>query len=241
MGSVKHIVVKVEDEMIDDDTQAWKAYPQHRWVFNKLEVALKFGYECGPACVPINKKGYYIIRPIYNLFGQGIGAKKQFLDPELHTEDMILHKYVPPGYFWCEYLEGHHYSIDYKRENNRWVPFSAMIGTHETEKNLTRFEVWEKIEIPTFELPDFIHEIDSKYLNIESKGENPFEIHLRTGNDQIWDLPMGSKIYPIWDEEGLNVQNGMKFSPNHESDLRFYSANGYLSDVRRGFYVEESK
>lgn len=227
--------------MIDDDTQAWEAYPQYRWVFNKLEVAMRFGYECGPACVPIKRKGNYIIRPIYNLFGQGIGAKKQYLDPELHTEDMILHKYVSPGYFWCEYLEGDHFSIDYKRENGRWIPFSAMIGTHETENNLTRFEVWQKVELPNFELPNFIHEIDVDYLNIESKNEKPFEIHLRTGNDQIWNLPMGSKVYPIWDEKDLNKKNGMKFSPNYESDIRFYSADGHLSDVRRGFYVEEVK
>jgi hypothetical protein len=78
-------------------------------------------------------------------------------------------------------------------------------------------------------------------LNIESKNGKPFEIHLRTGNDQIWNLPMGSKVYPIWDEKDLNKKNGMKFSPNHESDIRFYSADGHLSDVRRGFYVEEVK
>lgn len=227
--------------MIDDDTQAWETYPKYRWVFNKLEVAMQLGYECGPACVPVKKKGSYIIRPIYNLFGQGIGAKRQFLDPDLHTEDMILHKFVPPGYFWCEYLNGDHYSIDYKRENNRWVPFSAMIGTHENEKNLVRFEVWEKVEIPNFTLPDFLHEIDVEYLNVESKNENPFEIHLRTGNDQIWDLPMGSKLYPSWDESDQIIRKNLKFSPNLHSDARYYAANGYLDDVRRGYYIEVVK
>ena len=225
--------------MIDDDVQAWRSYPQYRWVFNKLDIALRCGYDAGPACVPIQKKGFYIIRPIYNLFGQGIGAKKQFLDPKLHTEEMILHQHVSPGYFWCEYLEGDHFSIDYKRENGCWIPFSAMIGTHETENNLTRFEVWTKVAIPEFKLPNFIEEIDVEYLNVESKGGKPFEIHLRTGNDQIWNLPMGSKVYPIWDEDGINAKKHLKFSPNHESDLRYYSANGHLSDVRRGFYVEE--
>ena len=33
---------------LDEDYQAWDAYPQHRWVFNKLEVALKLGYKAGP-------------------------------------------------------------------------------------------------------------------------------------------------------------------------------------------------
>jgi hypothetical protein len=227
--------------MIDDDTQAWEAYPKYRWVFNKLEVAMRFGYECGPACVPIKKKGTYIIRPIYNLFGQGIGAKKIELDPDLHTEDMILHKYVSPGYFWCEYLVGDHYSIDYKRENGKWVPFSAMIGTHENEDNLVKFEVWTKVEIPDFKLPDFIQDIDTEYLNIESKGKDPFEIHLRTGNDQIWNLPMGSKLYPSWSELDEEKRKDLKFSPNLHQDPRFYSANGHLNDVRLGYYIQIKK
>jgi len=227
--------------IIDDDTQAWEAYPQYRWVFNKLEVAMRLGYECGPACVPIKIKGDYIIRPIYNLFGQGIGAKKVNLDPDLHSEEMIIHKHVPPGYFWCEYLEGSHYSIDYKRENGKWIPFSAMVGVHENENNLVKFEVWEKVELPYFKIPDFIQEIDVEYINIESKNENPFEIHLRTGNDQIWNLPMGSKLYPSWKETDKITRKHLNFSPNLHKDSKFYSADGYLNDVRLGYYVEVKK
>jgi len=226
---------------IDDDTQAWEAYPQYRWVFNKLEVAMRLGYECGPACVPIKTEGDYVIRPIYNLFGQGIGAKKVNLNPDLHSEEMIIHKHVPPGYFWCEYLEGSHYSIDYKRENGKWIPFSAMVGVHENENNLVKFEVWEKVELPDFKIPNFIQEIDVEYINIESKNENPFEIHLRTGNDQIWHLPMGSKLYPSWEESDKITRKNLDFSPNLHEDSKFYSADGYLNDVRLGYYVEVKK
>ena len=224
--------------MIDNDTQAWEAYPQYRWIFNKLELAMRLDYKCGPACVPIKEKGDYIVRPIYNLRGCGIGAKKIKLNPELHSEDMILHKFIPPGYFWCEYLMGNHYSIDYKRVNHHWIPFSAMIGTHENDNNLVKFEVWEKVEIPDFNLPDFLHEIDTEYLNIESKNCNPFEIHLRTGNDQIWNLPIGSKLYPSWNKNDELKRKNLKFSPNLYSDDRYYSADGHLQDVRRGYYVE---
>ena len=41
--------------MIDEDYQAWVEYPEHRWVFNKLETSMRFGYDTGPACVPITK------------------------------------------------------------------------------------------------------------------------------------------------------------------------------------------
>ena len=67
---------------IDEDEQAWVAFPQHRWVFNKLEVALKLGYEAGPACVPVQHTGTYIVRPIYNLYGMSVGAKRVFLRKE---------------------------------------------------------------------------------------------------------------------------------------------------------------
>ena len=34
---------------------------------------------------------------------------------------MIAHGHVPPGYFWCEFFEGTHYSTDFKRVNNKWI------------------------------------------------------------------------------------------------------------------------
>ena len=225
--------------MIDFDRQAWEAYPQYRWIFNKLDLSMRLGYECGPACVPIKNKGYYIVKPIYNLFGMGIGSKKVYLDPKIHAEQMIRHEYVDPGHFWCEYLEGSHYSIDFKRKDNKWVPFSTMIGTHKTDDDLVKFEAWEKVEVFNFELPDFIQEINVEYLNIESKGSKIFEVHLRTGNDQIWNLPMGSKIYPLWNED--DVRPELKFSPNQNDDPNYYFASGHLKSVRLGYYVELPK
>ena len=93
---------KTQTIPIDEDYQAWIQYPQYRWLFNKLDVSLLLGYDAGPACVPITKPNKYIIRPIYNLYGMGIGAKVKSLDPRLHAEDMTHHKHVPPGNFWCE-------------------------------------------------------------------------------------------------------------------------------------------
>ena len=106
--------------MIDEDYQAWELYPQYRWVFNKLEIALKLGYRAGPACTPLpSTLNHYkvIIRPIYNLYGMGIGAKVCTFIPEIDNDFIIHHGHIPPGYFWCEYFEGTHYSIDYKATN----------------------------------------------------------------------------------------------------------------------------
>ena len=66
---------------IDEDYQAWDAYPESRWIFNKLELSLKLGYNAGPACVPVKEAGKYIVRPIYNLYGMGVGTSIKYLDP----------------------------------------------------------------------------------------------------------------------------------------------------------------
>ena len=96
----------------EEDFQCWDAYPKYRWLFNKLEVSLKLGYDCGPAGVPITKAGNYIIRPIYNLYGMSVGVRKQWLRIE-DADDIQKHKFMPAGYYWCEWFEGNHYSVDY--------------------------------------------------------------------------------------------------------------------------------
>jgi len=116
--------------MIEEDFQCWQEYKTQRWVFNKLEVAMKLGYDCGPAGVPITKDGYYIVRPIYNLYGMGIGAKKKYLSLKDDSEDMIHHKHIPPGYFWCQWFSGKHHSVDFKKQNGRWVAFNEVVGYH---------------------------------------------------------------------------------------------------------------
>lgn len=224
--------------MVEEDFQAWQAYPELRWVFNKLDISLKLGYSCGPAGVPISKKGMYIIRPIYNLYGMGIGAHKKYLDPDLHSKDMIAHKYIPPGYFWCEWLEGVHQSIDFIKHNDKWEPFSTMIGIHESEDNLVTFKQWEVIN-NSFILPDWVHNIDTeKYLNIETKGNNIIEIHLRSGNDHIWDLPIGTKIIPVWEGKDYSEYHHLKFIGNLHSDTFLYKADGHLSNIRKGYYIQ---
>ena len=79
--------------MIDviDDYHAWEAYPQYRWVFNKLELSLRLGYHAGPAGIPVKHTGWYIVRPIYNPYGMGIGAHKKWLDADWY-DDMSNHK-----------------------------------------------------------------------------------------------------------------------------------------------------
>ena len=237
--------------MIDEDYQAWDKYPKYRWIFNKLDMALRLGYQAGPACVPLPPVPYYfkaVVRPIYNLYGMGIGARVHKFTPEVDNDFIVNHGCIPPGYFWCEYFEGTHYSIDYKATNApkgsmfRWESFHAMVGIN-TEKDLTRFKRWTSVEPPKIMLPNFINRImDVDYLNIECIDDKIIEIHLRTGNDVLHDTPLGTEVIPVWSDEKATSKElekkGYKFKANLHPDSFNYGADGHLKYVREGYMIK---
>jgi len=219
---------------IIEDYQVWYAYPHYRWTMNKLELSLRLGYHAGPAGVAVQKTGWYIVRPIYNPYGMGIGAHKKWLDADWQ-DDMANHHHIPPGYFWCEWFNGEHYSIDYKRVNNQWMPLNACQGFHKTEDNLTKFDYWRIIDPPDIELPQWIHDIEVKELNIEFKGDKITEIHLRSGNDIALDSNIGDEYYPIWKGDNIEHLKHLEFVPNL-FDEDEYDADGHLTNIRLGYY-----
>tara|TARA_X000001382_G_scaffold62031_1_gene42728 strand:+ start:2196 stop:2912 length:717 start_codon:yes stop_codon:yes gene_type:complete len=222
-----------------DDVDAWKAYPQNSWIFNKLELALTLGYDAGPACVPISKKGKYIIRPIYNLYGMGIDAKVIELDPEKDSQAIRDHAYLSPSHFWCEYFEGDHVSVDYKKTTNSigntsaypWEPIHAMRGKV-NDKNLRLFESWERIEVPKEcqYLPHWFPD-DVDDLNVEWRGEHIIEVHLRSGNDAMYDMDIGEFLYPVFN---VSEKRFGTFVGNDDPEGD-YSASGILSEIREGY------
>jgi len=244
--------------LIDEDYQAWELYPEHHWIFNKLEVALKLGYQAAPACVPLPRVSRTtlfktIIRPIYNLYGMGIGAKTRIFRPMIDNEFIINHSFIPPGYFWCEYFEGIHYSIDYKRTNSPngsyfvWEPFCAMIG-EKSEDNLTKFTKWTCIEPPMLELPNFLWDINNvDFLNLECIDNKIIEIHLRTGNDIFHEKPINTVAIPIWhSDDPFTSEHKIKelekqdyvFKPNLHPDSFRYNADGHLQNIRLGYMIK---
>ena len=214
-----------------DDVEAWETYPDHHWLFNKLEVAEKLGYECGPACVPVQRHLRAVIRPIYNLYGMSLGAKVKWLNPQRDNPSIEENGIIPPGYFWCEYLDGPHGSVDYhKLPNGRWEPYHAMLGIIE-DQNLRKFKSWERIEVPyeVERLPAWIPR-NVRDLNVEWRGDNIIEIHLRTGNDPLHGSPIGEKLIPIF--RGDEIPEGEFVSNEQETD---YDASGHIKEVREGY------
>ena len=230
-------------ETIDEDFEAWNLFPELRWVFNKLEVALRLGHNAGPSGVPVLEAGYYIIRPAYNLYGMGLGAKKKWIDPDRDWNDLLEAQIVPPGYFWCEYFEGEQLSIDFERVRDDWVPICAMRGVlRDSTNDLRQFDFWERVSMPeNFRLPRFLKReiFRSAFLNIEMKGGKIFEVHLRSGNDVLREEPVGTRVYPIWSTDSEDRKAHLPFVENLDSPPVLYSLDRSEPEPSRlGFRIE---
>ena len=212
---------------------------EHRWVFNKLEVAALQGLSAGPSgsVPPVN--GVYIHRPVYNLYGMGVKAEKFFYHEDEDREAMEECKLVPPGSFWCQWLVGEHLSIDYRRleETGEWIAVSVWQGVQDENPSLTRFAYWERL--PEFLAPhpgDLPLKVTPFYdprvvaINIETIGGVVTEIHLRLGDGEFKELPIGTKLIPVWNDE--EAPEGVWF------DKPEGNAGGYLQHERRGFVAQ---
>lgn len=214
-----------------EDTEAYIKYPKHRKWFNKLWLTEKFGYSCGPAGVTIPKTGQYIIRPIYNLAGMGAGAYKK----KLCVGDFTS---VPPGYFWCEYFEGKHYSANYQWEKNnitggKWKGISCWEGIN-TSRDLTKFTSWNKVDhIPIIDRQDLFKELsDVNIINIEWKDNKIIEVHLRPSPD-----PDYNTLIPVWASD-VGPKKQRYESQGFEWIESYDNAFGYIDNPRIGFFVK---
>lgn len=198
-----------------DDAEAWSRWPQHRLWFNKLHLADRLGYACGPTGVVPPKDGFYIVRPIYNLSGMGVGARRQWLTTTDYGQ-------VEPGFFWCEWFDGPQCSVTYSWHNG-WVPISSWEGRVSPD-NLSRFHSWKRSDHAPTPPPimDELAEVD--VINIEWIGAHVIEVHLRPSPDP----DEGSEIVPVWEGDEVPTEG---FIPS------FDDADGFLPVPRLGFIV----
>lgn len=214
---------------MDGDSQAYIAFPHHRKWFNKLWFSEKMGYRCGPCGLEVQKQGWYITRPIINLSGMSVGAKKKFLE----IGDLT----TPPGHFWCEYFSGIQYSVSYKNTNGSWIPDTCWRGTIGDANNMSRFSMWERVQpleshknLPTF----FDMLSDLEHINVEFIDDKPIEVHLRRSPDPDFDI-----LIPIWADEHFLVD---KYKEMGYSIIFSYDdADGHLDVARIAFAVKNKK
>lgn len=215
-----------------EDWDLWNKYPQHRWIFNKLQLALDLDYRAGPCPTLPSKAGYYCIRPIYNLYGMGLGASKVWLDIDDNSE--VMNK-QHPGSFYCEWFDGPHYSVDYIWKNG-WKPIHATQGYNNSE-DLTHFTRWDRIEPPNIELPSMLDKLKNvKVLNIEFKDSKIIEVHLRLGNlaGDWYGLDNAQTIIPVWKDTTEDFMTSHKDSGYKFID-RPETAIDKIENYRLGF------
>lgn len=208
-----------------NDIEAYKEYKHLRHWYNKLWFSEQMGYNCGPASIAPEQSGWYIVRPIMNLSGMGVGAKKIWIDAGDHSK-------VEPGYFWCEWFEGRQFSVIYELQDysNGWKAISCWEGVKE-DSNLSRFSKWvKKDHYPHIGI--FFHELSDIWrINVEYIEEKPIEVHLRTSPD-----PDYNELIPIWADEQKKIDflRDMGYSYINHYD----NAEGFLDIARIGFMVK---
>lgn len=170
-------------EIPTEESDAYRLFPNHRWVFNKLLVAESQGLSCGlhgidPTSFPVFSK------PVYNMRGMGTGSRV------LRTEK-AYERYLRPGHFWMEMLEGEHVSTDAAVVRGEVEWWRHVVGTPIGEG---KFDYWEvlagrRVEVEEYcaawtkeHMPDY-----TGMLNFETIGARIIEIHLRFA-DQWPDL-----------------------------------------------------
>lgn len=100
----ERVACPADVEIPTEDCDAWMWNPEHRWVYDKIAVALSQGLEAAPHGVtpphfPVFSK------PIVNLRGMGVGSRA------LHDE-AEYRRFYAPGHMWMRLLEGKHVSSD---------------------------------------------------------------------------------------------------------------------------------
>src|SRR5258707_2508951 len=87
-----------------EDSDAWLWYPDHRWVYDKIAIALSQGLDAGPHGVPPPRFPVFS-KPIINLKGMGVASRVLSSQAEYEAS-------LTPGHMWMTLLDGRHVSSD---------------------------------------------------------------------------------------------------------------------------------
>lgn len=173
-----------------DDKDVWSQCPvDYLWIYDKLILARKNGFVAGPAGCAVPHEGWYIVRPITNIRMLSRGARRQWLTPA----DTDL---VPDGYFWCEWFEGRHTTVDFYHG----VQKLAVEGFRDDAARLDRFCRWTKIT-DQYTFPTILGDLWrlTPWVNVEYVDGKIIEVHLRWNDD--FSNHNSDTIYPVWRDE----------------------------------------
>lgn len=108
-----------------DDPEAWSWNPAHRWVFDKLQLALAQGLDAAPhGLAPVRYPVFS--KPIFNFAGMGAGSR-------VLADAADYQRHCTAGHLWMPVLEGAHVSTDAAIVDGRvaWMRHATGLATHD--------------------------------------------------------------------------------------------------------------
>lgn len=166
-----------------EDSDAYRLFPDHRWVYNKLLVAESQGLEAGPHGLPPERFPVFS-KPIYNLRGMGIESRVIASREEYERAQTA-------GHLWMPLLEGEHVSTDAAVLDGEAVWFRHVTGVPLPGG---MFDYWTILAEARPELEAYLTAWLRRHLsgysgavNFETIGGRIIECHLRFA-DQWPDL-----------------------------------------------------
>lgn len=170
-----------------EDSDAWLWFPNHRWVYGKLAVALSQGLEAAPHGVPPTRYPVFS-KPIVNLKGMGMASRVIQSQAEYQQCET-------PGHMWMTLLDGRHVSTDVAIVNGEpcwWRHVTGEPGGQGTFDGT--FDIWTVHAAHDAAIEDYCGAWIRKHLagytgilNTETIGGKMIEVHLRM-SDQWPDL-----------------------------------------------------
>jgi len=166
-----------------EDADSWMWFPTHRWIYDKLAVALSQGLDAAPHGV-MPPRFPVFSKPIMNLRGMGTGSR--VIDTEADYKAALT-----PGHFWSTLLTGRHISSDVALVNGapRWWRHAEGAVTEGGT-----FDHWHLHAAPIAEVEEWCNAWAANHLagytgmaNFETIGGRIIEAHLRFA-DQWPDL-----------------------------------------------------
>lgn len=166
-----------------EDADAWLWYPEHRWIYDKLRVALSQGLDAAPHGV-MPARFPVFSKPMINLRGMGAGSRV-IADADEYRAALT------GGHFWSTLLTGDHVSTDVALVDGeaRWWRHATGATAPGGTFDHWRIEAAHRPEVETYcgawaaeHLRDY-----TGMANFETIGGRIIEAHLRFA-DQWPDL-----------------------------------------------------
>jgi hypothetical protein len=196
-----------------DDVRAWPLYPDHRWVYDKMAVALSQGLDAAPHGVMPSRYPVFS-KPMINLRGMGAGSRVIANEAEYQAA-------MAGGHFWCTLLTGPHVSSDAAVVDGQVAWWRHTTGV--TAPGGT-FDYWHIHAEAMPGIEDWCGAWASKHLrgytgmmNVETIGSRIIEAHLRFA-DQWPDL-----YGPGWMEAVVDLYANGRWTYSDSNRIDSYS------------------